>query len=272
MDSISVIDRLHHKPVQITTSVACTYGQKIIYESEWKQQLWIVLWYDTPASKKWSYIRHLEWDELKKHIKNEKKAKEYYTSFKKQFKKTFPQASPVNARFNLQWNTIYYYFFSEDRFDFSWFVKEYRKVIRERFFLYQVWARDSVRLSPAAAYREWCCGTGKLCCTTNKYPVPSVETETIILQNLESRWVENLKWHCWKLKCSLNFEKWTYEEDLKKYPLKWKLFTYNGSEYMCISNNIFTGETVAQNPSWWSYKTLLLNKPLVSSPCCHNTE
>ena len=264
-----ITDYLINKVYKLSGWENLKYGQKIIYKWEKENSIWLVLGYDTQAAWEVDFLDVLQWERLEKYNQKQLEAKELFKIFKTEFKKSFPHAVPVNARFNLNWNQIYFYFYSEDRFSFGDFVPRLRKQIWYNMFLFQVWARDRVRLSDAAQYWEWACGRG-LCCARGRNPMPNVDWENIVLQNLEARWVENLKWHCWKLKCSLNFEKEIYEAEIQNYPLKWSKFEYEWSKYICLSNNILTWETLVKEQETWFVKRIALARPIAKNSGCTN--
>ena len=78
----------------------------------------------------------------------QKKAKEHFPMFKKMFKAAFSTAIPVTARYHMFVNQRYFYFYSEQRFNFVEFIKEFRQALGGQFFLFQVGARDMVKMSP----------------------------------------------------------------------------------------------------------------------------
>ena len=51
--------------------------------------------------------------------------------------------------------------------------------------------------------------------------LPNIEIESVVMQNLEWRDIERLKWKCWKLKCCLLYELDLYVNESKKFPRKW---------------------------------------------------
>jgi hypothetical protein len=59
---------------------------------------------------------------------------------------------------NLQGTQVYFYFYSEQRFVFTDFIKNFRNQIGMNFFLFQVGARDMVRLSYDADIYLAACG------------------------------------------------------------------------------------------------------------------
>jgi len=138
--------------------------------------------------------------------------------FKKLFKKYFNDSIPVTARYHVFSDQIYFYFYSEERYVFSEFVKELRELLGKNIFLFQVGARDMVRMSPGANCIVGC-NNISLCCKSSR-PLPSVEIENIIIQNLEGRDIEKLKGRCGKLKCCLIYELELYLDESKKFPPK----------------------------------------------------
>lgn len=87
------------------------------------------------------------------------------------------------------------------------------------FFLYQVGARDRIRLDPNADGMMCASGHGYgLDCKMFHYPLPNIDTESLIVQQLEGRDIEKMKGLCGKLKCSLVYEEDRYRDESKKYP------------------------------------------------------
>jgi len=68
----------------------------------------------------------------------QKKAKEHFPLFKTMFKKEFPAAIPVTARYHMFARQWYFYFYSEQRFNFVEFIKAFRQALGGQFFLFQV--------------------------------------------------------------------------------------------------------------------------------------
>ena len=79
---------------------------------------------------------------------HQQQAKELNVVFKDEFKRSFPESVPLTSRMNLHGDQIYFYFYAETRFNFADFVRSFRERIKMKFFLYQVGARDRVRLHP----------------------------------------------------------------------------------------------------------------------------
>lgn len=270
--SFYVLDRLINKPVCIAgdTPEGVSYGHKVVYkDDEWQEMVGIVLWYEMETTKKWTFLYALREEKEEKFTINQKKALDLFVTFKKDFKEWFPESVPVTARMNLAGNLVYFYFYAETRFQFADFVRAFRQKIGCNFFLYQVGARDRIRLDPRAdgMYCASWHGTG-LDCKMFRHPMPNVESDTVMLQQLEWRDVEKLKWLCGKLKCSLNYEKDYYESETKKYPHKWTFFRYMGDDVKCIGYNILTQEIKIRNDkteqilkiSLDDYQKILLSK------------
>jgi hypothetical protein len=58
--------------------------------------------------------------------------------FKKKFKIAFPGSIPVTARFHIYLDQLYFYFYSEERYVFTDFVRKFREKIGKNIFLFQV--------------------------------------------------------------------------------------------------------------------------------------
>lgn len=215
-----------------------------------KQYVWLNVWYPVePADKKWKYVSILQGDQKNKFLDYQKKADKFYQLFKKEFPEVCPGAIPVTSRADLHWQNIYFYFYSEERYNFADFVRYLRDIVPVQFFIYQLGARDMIRYSPNAKEHLAACGCWPLnCCSLGK--LPSVEMDNITLQWLEWRDVEKLKWRCWKLKCSIVFERELYIEETEKFPKKWAIWTMNGQKCTCIWYNIMNGEIVAKTQEW----------------------
>ncbi|MFZ2150562.1 MAG: regulatory iron-sulfur-containing complex subunit RicT [Candidatus Absconditicoccaceae bacterium] len=222
-------------------------GDKIVYNLEDKNNttklsIGINLGHEILTDRKGTFERKLEGEDKEFFEEQQKFALDIFPLFKDLFKKNFKGSIPVTARFNIYGDQIYFYFYSEERYVFTDFVKGLREKLGKNIFLFQVGARDMVKMSPGTDHIAGCNGLN-LCCKSSR-ALPSVEMENIILQNLEGRDIERLKGRCGKLKCSLIYELELYTEESKKYPPK-------GSEVDCksceakgysTSYNIMTGE------------------------------
>jgi len=142
-----------------------------------------------------------------------------FPTFKKEFQAEYPNSVPITARFQIFSDQLYFFFYSEERYVFTEFVKRFKEKLGMNLFLFQVGARDMMRMSPGADHMV-CNGDVKLCCKSHMM-LPNVEIEAVVMQNLEGRDIERLKGKCWKLKCCLLYELEVYIQESKKYPQKW---------------------------------------------------
>ena len=253
---ISITDRLTNKPInlEIDATLVSHWDYLIYRDEEGKQQIWVYRWRTIPINKYWKYEWKLDGETKQKFWRYQQKSNDLFKIFKPEFKASFPQAKVITSKANIQWDTVYFYFYCEDRLNFADFVREMRPKIPVKFFIYQVWARDMVRLHPEAKERLSECGCWPVwCCWT--WPLPTVEIENIALQSLEWRDIEKLKWRCWKLKCSIVYEKADYLDVAPLYPLKWSTVTINNHEMRCIWHNMMTEEVVAKSPEWEIIRT-----------------
>ena len=220
---------------------------KIVYSSTdqtWvsKQTVWTYLWHEIVTDRQWVFQKILEGEEKNFFNEQQALALDIFPLIKKLFKKNFHDSIPVTARYQIFGDQLYFYFYSEERYVFTDFVKEFRQEIGKNIFLFQIWARDMVKMSPGTDCIIWCNGIN-LCCKSSR-ALPSVEMENIVLQNLEWRDIEKLKWRCGKLKCSLIYELETYIEESKKFPPKWSYVENTWCE-VCgtvFSFNIMNGD------------------------------
>lgn len=148
----------------------------------------------------------------------QKTALKIFPAFKKEFQAEFPNSVPITARFQIFSEQLYFFFYSEERYIFTEFVKKFRAKLGMNMFLFQVGARDMMRMSPWAD-NMFCNGDVKLCCKSNMV-LPNIEIEAVVMQNLEWRDIERLKGKCGKLKCCLLFELDLYIKESKRYPQK----------------------------------------------------
>lgn len=220
---------------------------KVVYESSdqtWTSKLSIgtFLGHEITTDRQGLFKKILVWEEKTYFDEQQALALEIFPLFKKLFKQSFPDSIPVTARFHIYGDQIYFYFYSEERYVFTDFVKELRQELWKNIFLFQVGARDMVKLSPGTDCIVWCNGIS-LCCKSSR-ALPSVEIENIVLQNLEWRDIEKLKWRCGKLKCCLVYELELYVQESKKYPPKWSYVTtkWAGVCWTVFSFNIMNNE------------------------------
>lgn len=245
MNHLYAIDRLIHKPVRLTgnyTGHPLQPWQKIVYQDEeGHEMVGEYLGYETDAEKTGTFLYPLLGQQEQNFEAYQQKAAGLFEIFDSQFKALFPESVPLCARMNLTWNHIYFYFYAETRFNFSDFVKSFREQIGCKFFLYQVGARDRVRLHPNL--KEWFDPSGlPLLYSIFKHPLPTVDSEAIAVQNLEGRNPDRLKDRSGKLDHSLNFEKDLYAEEIKQYPPRWSIIDRYGVPMKCMGFNILTQE------------------------------
>ncbi|HMT01023.1 MAG TPA: regulatory iron-sulfur-containing complex subunit RicT [Candidatus Absconditabacterales bacterium] len=249
--TIYVLDWLISKHIEVRNARNTEQlkpGDKVIYrvDGEDVDKIGLNVGFFVQTDIVGSFVEHLSGEKEIFFQKKYDEALKLYQLFRKDFRSEFSEAIPVTARFNLQGTTIYFYFYSEQRFQFSDFVRRFRQKIGMNFFLYQVGARDMIRLHPRS--KDWLsqCGCGPCGCS-GLGPLPSIEMENVVLQNLEGRDVEKLKGRCGKLKCSLVYERDLYIEESKKFPKKGEILKINGKDMTCFSYNIMTGDVVLKS-------------------------
>lgn len=217
-------------------------GDKLVYSSvdqsgTNKQTIGTYLGHDIVTDRQGTFQKILEGADKTFFEEQQLLALDIFPLFKKLFKKTFHDSIPVTARYQVFGDQLYFYFYSEERYVFTDFVKEFRQEIGKNIFLFQIGARDMIKMSPwADCLPCWADGILPMHCKTT-LALPSVEMETLILQNLEWRDIEKLKWRCGKLKCSLIYELETYIEESKKFPPKW---SYVETKWAEISGTVFS--------------------------------
>lgn len=276
MKTIFILDWLINKPIKINVndSIEFKYWDKIIYidleKDDNKKQIGNYIWYKCETNKEWKYINKLKGTSQDIFKKQQEIARKLFKDFKKEFKTRFPSSVPITSRMNFWWDTAYFYFYAEERFEFWTFLTDFRKQINMKFFLFQVWARDRIRMSPETDDIYWPCWHF-LCCKSDQTPLPTVENVNIELQDLYYKGIEKLKWRCGKLKCCLNYEKNIYEQESKKFPKKWEMFKYNWCNHECCSFNIMSWDIIAKNIdeneiARLNIKDLQKKEPLKSQP------
>jgi len=210
---------------------------KVIYEKEWHKYVWTYIWYDCEYDYEVNFLYKLVYWQLEKFYRLDKTAKELFYNIKEDLKIVFPNIKFSTAKMNFVWNIIYIYFYSEERIDFRPYLKELKKLIWMNFFIYQVWARDSIRLNTENKNILWDCWLW-LCCINFNCKLPSVESSIINLQNLQTQWIDRQKWICWKLKCCLKYEEKIYQKELKNYPEVWTDIEKDWKIYTVIWINV----------------------------------
>lgn len=254
MQTLYVLDRLTPKHFYIPgvdDSIKVLPWEKIVFSvpGEKKQFVWFNVWYPVDTDKKAQFVSVLSWQQLAKFDEFQQKADVYYQKFKEEFPVVCPGAKPITSRADLTGEQIYFYFYAEERYNFSDFVRSFRNVVPVQFFIYQLGARDMMRYTPNAAEYLVACGCWPAGCLSYG-KLPSVEMDNIALQWLEWRDVEKLKWRCGKLKCSIVFERDLYIAELEKFPKKGEEWVMNDTPCVCIGHNIMTGEVVAKSHEW----------------------
>ena len=239
-------------PDEIRTQLR--HWDKIVYicEEKWvqKNSIWLVIWYPIKASRTVEFERAFSEEESREFLEQQDIAHKVFPSFKEKFKARFEGSKPITARYNPIGDQIYFYFYSEERYVFWDFVKELRAEIWKNLFLFQIWARDMMRLDPAA--KDYAVGSdcGMLTACQSLNPLPSVEVECIGLQGVDGRDMERLKGRCWKLKCSLMYELEIYQEEVKNFPTKWSTIKcpWSNEKWIVSSYNIMTREVILKTP------------------------
>jgi len=261
---VYVLDRYTNKNIKVVNIDEQSLQEikvwdKIVYnmeENNQKPSIWIYIWHDINTDRIWYFTKILKWEEKDFFEEQSKFALKIFPLFKKRFKAEFKNSIPVTARFHIYLDQLYFYFYSEERYIFTDFVKKLREKIWKNIFLFQVWARDMVKMDPRTDMLP--CGADWIipmhCKTT--LPLPSIEMENLILQNLEWRDIERLKWRCGKLKCSLIYELEIYKEESKKYPPKWSEVKYLKSniDWIVTSYNIMTWDVTIKTQDWEIYR------------------
>ncbi len=253
-------DWLNNKYIFVTTKrkfEEFKTWDKLVYQlpDNDKQAVAIFLWFEDKwefLTRWWELLDKLIPEDLEYFNKMNEKAKEKFEIFKKDFKKEFPEAVPVTARYNIFWDQYYFYFYADQRFNFSDFVKRFRSKLKSNFFLFQIWARDMIKMSPQTDCFIWC-WTEKLCCKYHR-PLPSIDVETLMAQHLEWRDIERLKWRCGKLKCCLIYEAELYFEENKKFPPVGTCFGSEWCENCYVSSfNIINWKIHLKDDEWNSF-------------------
>ena len=237
-----------------------THGDLVVFECQenGKRKLTIgeYLWFDVPTDRTGKFKRVLDGKELKLFEEKQEWAQEIYPSFKKQFRKKFAWSRPVTARYQIFTRQMYCYFYAEQRYNFGDFVRNFQKEIGSALFFFQVGARDMVRLTPWVENRLDHNGLPLHYAT--KWPLPSIDIEDVLMQNLEGRDMERLKDFSGKLKCSLSYELDTYKAECKHYPAKWQTVKIKDnpetdSVMFCTGYNINTGTISIKTTKWVRY-------------------
>lgn len=251
------------------------HWDKIVYRCEekgvWKDSIGIVLGYPINIQREAEFERVLTLQEHEDFMRQQDFALKVFPKFKKKFKAEFKGSKPITARYNPLMDQIYFYFFSEERYVFGNFVKELRDELWKNIFLFQVGARDMMRLDPNA--KDYVVGSdcGMLTACQSYAPLPSVEVESIVLQGVDGRDMERLKWRCGKLKCSLMYELEIYQKESKAFPQRWSTVSCAGAnqQWIVSSFNIITREVMLRTEDGVSLRVPLDAIKVLKSPDYH---
>jgi len=287
MSTIYVLDWYINKYIKIgevdqKSMDSLNHWDMIVYRSQNMDgdslSIGVYLWFDVDADRKWKFEKVLEWEDKTYFDQQQKYAKEMFPIFKKTFKDRFDWSKPVACRFHIYAHQLYCYFYSEDRYVFGDYVRILREKVWKNIFIFQVWARDMVRFSPVAGQYltvDW----RPLHASTN-WPLPSVSMENIMLQNLDWRDVERLKWWSGKLKESVIYEAELYSQEHKRFPERGDWIEFNWIKWVCFSSNIMTWDVTIKTddynimrvPVWqlkyvrWQKRELPPRKEIVDKP------
>lgn len=247
MNTVTVLDRLIHKPVTLTLPETVEKddidpGDFIVYtDSDGNDNVGEYLGYTLSDAKKEKFKMLLEGTEKKNFDYYQEEAEKLFTIFSKEFCKEFPDAVTLCGRESVRGDQVYFYFYADQRYNFADFVRSFRNKLQKRFFIYQVSSRDRVRLHPNRD--EWFDASGlPLMYSIFRHPLKRVESSVIQLQNLQWRDSQRLKDRSNKFDHTLNFEKEFYEKESTRYPERWSTILYKWKEKLCIDSNILTQE------------------------------
>lgn len=234
---------------KIPYNIVLNDWDKIVYEQEWHKFVGICIWYDCEYEYWVKFFYKLNDKQLEKFYNLDKRAKDIFYNVRNDLNIVFPKINFITAKMNFIGNIVYIYFFSEDRVDFRKYLNEFRQLIGMNFFLYQLWSRDKIRLHPESKNICWDCWK-QLCCLISKCKISSVETSTVVLQNLQTQWISKQKWICSKLKCCLKYEEDNYKDELKKFPKIWTTLEKDWKIYSVIGVNVFFNYVFLKDGKW----------------------
>lgn len=208
---------------------------------------------DDGVTRSGTFTRMLAGKELDYFHEKQSRALEKFPLFKKDFKVSFEGSKPVTARYQIFSHQTYFYFYSEQRYVFGDFVRNFQSKIGTSVFFFQVGSRDMVRLSHVVDERLDV--DGRPLHYSYTWPLPSVEIDDIVMQWLEWRDIERLKDRSGRLKCSMIYERDTYRNELQNYPAKWQIVKIRNHEgtyvpVQCQSVNINTAEVFVRMSDW----------------------
>lgn len=239
---------LHDVPEDIAKTIQ--QGDKIIYlldeKGIEKESIGTALGFSVDIERSAKFVKKMNPEEEKDFMQQQEFALKVFPVFKKKFKEAFPTSKPITARYNPLLDQIYFYFYSEERYIFGDLVRELKEELGKSIFLFQVGARDMMRIDPNS--KDYAVGSdcGMQFACQGLGVLPSVEVEAVALQGLEGRDIERLKGRCGKLKCSLLYELDIYLQEGKHFPCKGTTVSWNGSTSSGVvsSYNIITKEVV----------------------------
>lgn len=246
--TIYVIDRYTNKYywLQVASELEFSVNEKVVIEykgdkDKQVQSIGLVIGEQfTTIDRVATYIDRCSKHELQEMSRTSAQEQEKYKIFKKEFKKAFPTSKPITARYHIISHQWYFYFYSEERYNFVEFIKRFREINGGPFFLYQVGAREMVRMSPWSEFLVW--ENWKQLMFWSQWPLPQVSIEDVMVQHLEGRDIERLKDLSGKLKSSLAYEVDLYREESKLFPPKWSKvqLTHTDQEATVLNFNILT--------------------------------
>jgi cell fate regulator YaaT (PSP1 superfamily) len=268
MKTISAIDWLIHKPVNITLTEeqlpsTVQAGDFLLYkDDEWKEHLAEYCGYTLPDNKTSAFVKRLSARDMEQFHTNQQMADEHFVLFSEAFTSSFPDAKTICARSTLRWDHLYFYFYAEERYNFSDFVRSFRENIQKKFFIYQVSSRDRVKLHPDR--HNWFDTSWlPLMYTIFRHPLPMVEHESLQVQQLDGRDPERLKDRSGKYNYTFAFEKEFYEEEMKQYPQRWTIVYYEWNKTKCMWYNLLTQEIKLRwqgdSTDWFTWEWIILS-------------
>ncbi len=216
---------VHETPEEIFSQLKI--GDKIIYAAPemksgtLKNTIWTIIQLKAlqeQTHQEGNFIRILEGEEKAEFDQQQQLALKIFPTFKKEFKAEFPNSIPITVRFQIFSDQLFFFFFSEERYVFTEFVKRFREKLGMNIFLFQVGAREIIRMSPEMDGMFGSCGNS-LCCKSYRM-LGNADVDAVLQQNLEGRDIERLKGRCGKLKCCLLYELDLYIQESKNYPHK----------------------------------------------------
>ncbi|MDR2541631.1 MAG: hypothetical protein LBD11_07985 [Candidatus Peribacteria bacterium] len=96
---------------------------------------------DGERGDKWlcvNYVRILKEQEKTDFDEQQQIALKIFPTFKKEFQAEYPNSVPITARFQIFSNQLYFFFYSEERYVFTEFVKRFREKLGMNMFLFQI--------------------------------------------------------------------------------------------------------------------------------------